>query len=71
MKENNTASGEMTEGQLFGGPQDGRDILVALCNGLPPAWIIKPGGRYLADGFLSTGEVRYTLEGWRGFLRSI
>jgi hypothetical protein len=58
-----TASGEMTEGQLFGGPQDGRDILVPLTNGLPPPCIIKPSGRYLADGRLASGLIRYSLEG--------
>jgi hypothetical protein len=58
-----TPSGEAAEGQLFGGPQDGRDVLIPLTNGRPPFSIIRPSGRYLADGCLPGGLYRYSLEG--------
>lgn len=63
-----TVTGETGEGQLFGGPQDGRDVLVPLMNGRPPASLVRPSGRYLADGVLAEhtpagAVVRYTLEG--------
>ena len=57
-----TADGGMTEGQLCGGPEDGRDVLVPLTNGLPPPAIIQPSGRYRADGILPCGLLRYVLE---------
>jgi hypothetical protein len=61
-----TAAGETTEGQLCGGPQDGRDVLVPLTNGLPPPVLIRPSGRYVADGILTNGLLRYRLEGGEG-----
>lgn len=60
-----TASGEFTEAQLFGGPQDGRDVLVPLSNGQPPREIIQPSGRYLRDADTKDGLPRYSLEGIR------
>ncbi len=48
------------EGQLFGGPHDGRDILLPLTAGEPPPAVRHAGLLYLRDGRLSDGRPRYS-----------
>lgn len=42
-----TQTGDMADGQLVGGPQDGRDILIPLHDGMPPLEISQPSGTYI------------------------